>query len=89
LQPTSHNKIVSREQFEEIKRILDIECLLIVIDEKKHECDPTTCMGHWFYIRSDGFTPQQLHGISHVLMEGSDEIARSHQENDEVASTAL
>jgi hypothetical protein len=77
LQPTNHNKIVSKKQFEEIKRILGVECLLIVIDEKKHDCDPTTCMRHWFYIRSDGFMPQHLHGISHVLMDGSDEIAQT------------
>jgi hypothetical protein len=39
-------------------------------------------MGHWFYFRSDGFTPEQLNGISQGLFEGSDEIAKSHEEND-------
>jgi hypothetical protein len=81
LQTTTGSKSVSRKQFEEIKRMLGVESLLIVADEHKHICDPSICMGHWFYFRSDGFTSEQLGGVAQALSQGSDEIAKSHEKD--------
>ena len=60
---TASEKVITQEEMDSIKKLLGVECLLIVADTKKHECDPNKCTGHKYSIRQNGFSQEQLLGF--------------------------
>lgn len=81
-QPTATQVKITREQFEQIKTMLGVECLFIATDAKVHDCDMQKCTGHVVSFRSDGFSDQQLNGLSQSLFHNSTMVASSHHDLD-------
>lgn len=75
------NKVITKETFEKIKKLLGVESLFIATEDQVNNCDGRACLGHMTYFRSVGFNPHNLRGISECLMDYAEEIAASH-END-------
>lgn len=66
---TSSEKKITASDMEAVKKLLGVECLFIVADTQKHDCDPEKCSGHMYSIRQSGFSPEQLMGIAGGIAE--------------------
>lgn len=81
--PQPGNLTVSKEQFEQIKKLLNVEALMIVAEEKTNDCTGEPCMGHYTFFRSDGFSEHNVAGIGNTMMDYAKPISVSHKTIDD------
>lgn len=77
--PQPNRKLVTKEQFEQVKKLLGVESLLIVAEEKLNDCDGVNCLGHFTFFISDGFNEHNLGGIGATLQEAAIDISTSYK----------
>lgn len=78
--PQPNQKTVSREQFEKIKKMLGVDSLLIVLEEKSNDCTGDACLGHFTFFRSTGFNWHNIAGIGTTMIDYAEQISNSHKD---------
>lgn len=61
--PTVSKKRINKEDIEAVKKLLGVECLFIVADTSKHDCNGKDCSTHYYSTAMDGFSEEQFTGI--------------------------
>lgn len=59
---------LSKEKLEEVRKILDVSCCFLIIQDKRCDCKDS-CVGHYVEVGMVGFTKPNVHQILHNIIE--------------------